>query len=194
MRTKKNAKLVIGFDLDGVIIDHSKNKDFITRKLGFSFKKSELASDILLTRLPIDISRQVQGFLYGHPKIALRPEIFEGIFDVLKLLKRKGVQYFLVSRRRNEKMAIKLLKKNKLWPHFFNSRNAFFVEKIAGKHEKAAELKISHYIDDQPSVLKELKSVENRFLFDPHDSHRHSRHHKKISSWKMFLEELNDMI
>ena len=193
-RTGARVKPVIGFDLDGVIIDHSKNKEIILKHLGLAIKKKELATDILGTKVPMETWRTIQEFLYGHPKHSQKPRPFEGIEYIFKELKRRNVEYVLISRRRNEKTAMALLKKRKLWPRFLNRKNTFFVRHISGKHEKAKELGISHYIDDQPSVLKELKSVKNRFLFDPHGSHGHTRHYKKISSWKEFMKEIDDMI
>lgn len=190
----RKAKPVIGFDLDGVIIDHSKNKEIILKHLGLSIKKKDLAIDILGTRVPLELWGAIRKFLYDHPKHSQKPPTFKGIRNVFELLKKRNVEYVLISRRRGEKAAIALLKKRKLWPRFLNRKNTFFVEHVSGKHEKAKELGVSHYIDDQPSVLKELKSVKKRFLFDPYGSHDHARHYKKIASWKEFLDELDGMI
>ena len=36
---KKKSRLVVGFDLDGTIIDRSENKAVVMKRLGFSMKK-----------------------------------------------------------------------------------------------------------------------------------------------------------
>lgn len=190
----KKANIVLGFDLDGVIIDHFDNKAKVLKKLGFSFKRKDLASDILGKKLPIDAWRATGNFLYDDMRLALEPRLFDGALRALGFVRASGAKYFLISRRGDPLKGIKLLKKRRLWPDFFNSHNAFFVETIADKNKKAAELCISHYIDDQPSVLKGLKSVKNLFLFDPHNSFGHSRNYKKISSWNRFLKELDGII
>lgn len=189
-----NKKVIVGFDLDGVIVDHFPNKAIVVKRLGFSIKTKDLASDILNKKLSVDAGRIAGDFLYDNMRSALKPELFEGVFDVLQFVQAKDIRYFLISRRGDPLKGIKLLQKRDLWPGFFNSRNAFFVETISDKNKKAAELGVSHYIDDQPSVLKELKSVRNRFLFDPYDSYGRPRRYQKISSWKEFLKEIGGII
>ena len=195
-RNKIVKKPVIGFDMDGVILDHHGNKRAILRKFGLPLTKKELASDNIMKRVPIDLAIRIHNLLYRDSKFATTPDIYKNVMKVLTFLQKNNITYYLVSRRHKPttKFAIRALQKHKLWPRFFNNRNTFFVHQIAGKHEKMLELKISHYVDDQPSVLKELKSVKNRILFDPHGSHGSAGHYKKIASWNEFLKGLRDIM
>ncbi|MBI4059627.1 hypothetical protein HY406_01025 [Candidatus Giovannonibacteria bacterium] len=191
---KKDANVILGFDLDGVIVDHFPNKAIVVKRLGLSIKTKDLASDILNKKLSVDARRAAGDFLYDNMRSALEPQLFGGVLDILKFVEAKGGRYFLISKRGDPSKGIRLLQKRGLWPKFFNSRNAFFVDTISDKNKKAAELGVSHYIDDQPSVLKELKAVKHKFLFDPYGSFGHPRRYKKISSWKEFPKELDGII
>ncbi len=184
-----SAKWITGLDLDGVIVDHTLNKLAFAKRFGISLRPEETPSDIMARVLSHDAHERLQEFLYHDPRVALSPPLYGGALEGLRMLKEAGTPYFLISRRKESThLAIDLLKKRGLWPFLFNEKNIFFVEEKKDKDRKAAELGVSVYIDDQPSVLAEMTSVPHRFLFDPVGAHAEAESYQKIRSWKEFCE------
>ena len=175
-------KKIIGFDLDGVIIDHSKAKVSLAEKLGYRVNILETPASIIRTLMPKDSYKKLKNTLYDHPVIALKSPLMFGVRERLEDLREKNVPFFLISRRQTAKMPIELLKKHRLWPDFFNENNVSFVKERRDKNTRAIELGVTHYIDDEPEVLAELVDVKNRFLFDPLDIFKETLY-KKIRSW-----------
>ena len=176
-------KKIIGFDMDGVIIDHVANKISVAKQFGFKVKKKDTPSDTMRTLLPETAWDKIQMVLFDRAEVALTPPLMPGVENVLKNLVEKEIPYFLISRRKKSPMAIRLLKVRGLWPKYFNKKNAFFVKSREEKNEKSAELKVTHYFDDQISVLDKLSSVKNRFLFDNVEAFKNPPY-RRIKSWK----------
>ena len=132
----------------------------------------------------------MRPILYDSEEMALAPDIIKGAREGLERVRQSGRPYFLISRRGNWMMAVKMLERQGLWPKYFNRDNAFFVITPEDKDVKARSLGISAYVDDQPSVLEKLASVPNRFLFDQFRQFGALPFpHKKVSSWDQILEE-----
>lgn len=186
--------MVLGFDLDGVIADHTVAKIKIAAELGFKIQKKDTPSDILKSILPENIYIELQKILFDQkinydvkkPTSFLMADV-ENFLEHLKLL---NTSYFLISRRKIPSSAEFFLKQNNLWPKYFDSSNTFFVQEKEDKNSKAAELGITHYIDDELGVLEKLKSVENKFLFDSHNVFPASNFYTKVSSWKDVKKQL----
>ena len=179
-------KKIIGFDMDGVIIDHVPNKVKLAAELGFNITKEQTPSEILRTIMPTPQYRELQGILYDHPQIGLSAPMMPGVKEVLAKIKSKKIPYFLISRRKNREnpsMGVKLLVKHGLWPEYFNEKNTYFVKEVEEKEHKAKELGITHYIDDERKVLTALVSVKNRFLFDRLGAFPNSEY-TRLTSWK----------
>jgi len=176
-------KKIIGFDMDGVIIDHVSNKIRSAKKFGFKITKKQTPTEIIRTLIPQPEYGKFQTYLYNHPVNGLRPKPMPGVKKVLSVMKKSGVPFFLISRRKKHHISKILLKKNGLWPKYFNKDNTFFVDEIEDKEIKAKELGITHYIDDERKVLTALVSVKNKFLFDYLGAFPDSEY-KRISSWK----------
>jgi len=176
-------KKVIGFDMDGVIIDHVSNKISVAKKFGFKIKKKDTPSDTMRKLLPEPTWNKIQTVLFDRAEVALIPPLMPGVTIVLETLKEKEIPYFLISRRKKLPMAIQLLKVRGLWPKYFNKKNSFFVKSREEKDKKSRELKVTHYFDDQISVLDKLISVENRFLFDNLGAFKNSPM-RRVKSWK----------
>lgn len=184
-------KQIIGLDLDGVIIDSTKNKIKFSKKLGFDLKPEETPADSIDRVLPTDVLSKLQKILYLDPVTALQADLVKGAKIGLSKIKKSKIPYFLISRRKDPKIACELLKRKGLWPDFFNQGNAFFVAKPEDKNVKALELGVNVYIDDQPSVLEKLESIEKRFLFDRFKKFDELPfEHIKVSSWKELLSYL----
>lgn len=188
IKARKQDK-IIGFDLDGVIIDHTQNKLLVAKKLGVLLDILETPSDILKEKVKSDIEKRIEKIIYDEPSVALTPPLFPGAKAAIRKVSQSW-PYFLISRRTFNGCVIKLLTKRGLWPKYFNEKNAFFVQTKEDKNLKAKELGINIYIDDQPSVLEKLVDVRHRLLHDPLSVYPDSGNYKKVLSWKDFLENI----
>jgi len=188
---KKEGNLIIGLDMDGVIVDNMANKIRVAKQLGVKLTKSDSQSDVIERVLSEETLNKLRKYLYADPKMALTADLIPGARKGLAAIKKSGIPYFLISRRQQPELAKKLLKKHGLWPTYFSEANAYFVTTREEKNQKAAELGVHIYIDDQPSVLEKLTYVKERFLFDRFDNFGdHPFVHKKVSNWKQFLSHL----
>lgn len=183
--------LVTGFDMDGVIIDNTANKIKLAKRFGFDLKAEDTPADFIETVLPERILAKIRPLLYDDPVLALEAGTVAGAKEGLERVKNSGQTYFLISRRRNPGMAIRLLEKHGIWPTYFNAKNAFFVREPEEKNEHAIKLGIDLYVDDQPSVLEKLTAVKTRLLFDQFGKFGPLPFvNQKISSWEELLSEI----
>lgn len=169
--------------MDGVVIDHALNKISVTKKFGFNIKKKDTPSDTMRDIIPELTWDKIQLILFDKASVALTPPLMPGVKNILKNLQQKEVPYFLISRRKKAPMAVRLLKVRGLWPKYFNDKNSFFVKTKEDKDDKSRELGITHYFDDQASVLEKLISVKNKFLFDNLNVFKNSPY-QRVKSWK----------
>src|SRR3989344_1333109 len=201
MKKRQENKKIIGFDMDGVIIDHSQRKVDLAKDFGFKIKKTETPSEILKKIItPLSVYRDFQRVLYDGLKTGLFSPLMPGVEPVLAKIKKSKIPYFLISRRKKEEPAIALLTKHGLWPKYFNEQNTFFVLEPEDKEIKAKALGITHYIDDEQKVLDVLRSVPNKILFDPLGVFKNTSPFRKVryknsgyarvKSWK----EIHDLL
>src|SRR3989338_5898994 len=122
-----NKKPVIGFDMDGVIVDNADAKIRIAKIHGFALKLHHTPSEIIRTILPHVILEKLQKALYDNPRFAFSAPLMRGVRGTLADLTKKKIPIFLISRRKIPEVAIKILKNNFLWPKYFNKNNSFFV-------------------------------------------------------------------
>ncbi len=176
-------KKVIGFDMDGVLLDHTEAKLLLARRFKLQIKRAETPSDIIKPLIPQSIYSRFQFNLNDDPQFRHLSLLMPGAKEVLEKIVRSGVPYFLVSRRKKPLIAIKILKYHGLWPKYFNKTNSFFVSTPEDKNIKAAELGITHYFDDQQTVLDKLVDVKSKFLFDYLNSFKNSGY-ARVRSWK----------
>lgn len=186
----KMDKKIIGFDLDGVIIDHSAVKISLAKEFGFDLKPKQTSSDVIKKYLPFLILRKIQLCIYHDPKISLSAPLFPDVKLGLKQIKNQNLPYFLISRRKDRELTIKLLKLRNLWPEYFNEKNSFLVQDKESKNFKTKALAMTHYIDDEPSVLEKLVDVQNKFLFDPFETFKHINSYCHVKSWPEFVNYL----
>src|SRR3989344_244829 len=185
-----DKKPVIGFDMDGVILDNADSKIKVAKKFGLIIKLSHTPSEILKTLMPQIIWEKFQNMLYDHPKFAFSTPLMRGVRSILADLKKKNIPIFLISRRKIPEVAIKILKKHLLWPRYFSEKNSYFVIHPKDKDKRAAKLGITHYIDDELKIINALASVPNRFLFDQFGVFKKSENYTKIKSWAEFKRHL----
>lgn len=179
----------IGFDLDGVIADHTVAKIKLAADLGWKIQPKDTPSEILKNSLPDNVLKKLQKSLYY--KIHSESFLMKGARETLSEIKSKNLPLFLISRRNSPTVAIEFLKKEKLWPDYFDENNSFFVVEKEDKDIKAKELGVSHYFDDETGVLEKLKSVENKFLFDNHNVFPKKDFYTKVSSWQEIKKQLH---
>lgn len=189
-KSKVDKKPVIGFDMDGVIVDNADAKIRIAKIHGFELKLHHTPSEIIKTILPQIILEKLQKTLYDSPKFAFSTPLMRGVRGILADFSKKRVPIFLISRRKIPEVAIKILKKHSLWPQYFNKNNSFFVLHPEDKNTRAAQLGITHYIDDEMKVLNVLSSVPNKFLFDQFNVFNKATSYTKIKSWSEFKKHL----
>lgn len=144
-------------------------------------------------RIPKIIREKIQEILYEDPVISLSPNLIAGAEEGICTLNSLGFQYHLISRRKTKEPVIALLKKRKLWPFYFSEANTFFVKRDEDKNEKAKELGVSIYTDDQPSVIEKLTDIPVRFLFDYFKVYGEKVDYKKVHSWPEFLKALSEI-
>src|SRR3989344_7994547 len=102
----------IGFDLDGVIIDHTFAKIKLAADLGFNITKKDTPSEILKTILPKKNLDELRKTLYG--KNHVESSLLDGSKKIIQEIVLHGLPFFLVSRRNPGifiSAAIKFLKK-----------------------------------------------------------------------------------
>lgn len=184
--TKKD--FFIGFDMDGVIIDHAPVKIKVAKQFGFKLKPEETPSEIMETIIDNLTLQEIQRKLYHDSNFFKAAPLMPGARAGLIKLKRNKIPFVLISRRREPYLAISSLKHHGLWPRFFNENNAFFVAEPEDKNVKAKEVGVTHYVDDQVGVLEKLVDVENRFLFDNLRVFKNMRGYTRVKSWKELVE------
>ncbi len=190
-KKESSGKIVLGFDMDGVLIDHADSKMRVAGKFGIDLKPEQTPSDVMHKLIPYEINQQIQNLLYDDRRYALRPLAMRGARTALKEITEKGTQIFLISRRKNPKVAIELLEKHGFWPDFFHEKNSYFVDEPEDKNRRAIELGITHYLDDEIRVLEKLADVPNRYLFDKYQIYPDNDLYRRVFSWQEFLSHLD---
>ena len=175
-------KKILGFDMDGVLVDNCPLKVEIANKMGYSIKLADAPSEIIKNILKPEDMKALQLTLYNDLAMSLGAKLMPGILDLLSQIKSKNTPYYLISRRADPPIAIELLRARGLWPNYFNELNAFFVDKPEDKNLKAKELGVNHYVDDEIKVLNVLADVPNKFLFDNLSVFPDADHYTKIVS------------
>lgn len=196
--------MTIGFDLDGVIIDHTKNKIKKAKELGYIIKAEETSSEILKKLIPSEDYQVIRKFIYSRGTPTAEP--MKGALQVIKFLS-KNYHIVIISRRDEDlqKNALEWLKKHGFLS-YIKRKDICFVSDEKYKDTVAKRLKVRVYMDDKLSVLELLKSVSNRILFDPYncfqiknlptgplrsEASKAGKKIKKIESWQSFLPALS---
>lgn len=163
-----NDDMHIGFDMDGVLMDHTEWKQLLARRFGFTLTAAQTASDVMRTVVPDEQRSEIQRLLYQDDRYALSPALMPGARELLESISRRGVRFTLISRRRDHDLARLLLEKHRLRPDYFSDGNTLFVAGVQDKADACARLGVTHYIDDEKQVLETLVTVQHRYLMDPH--------------------------
>ena len=181
--TSQENNFVVGFDLDGVIIDHTQNKMRIAARYGVTLHPEDTHSERMAGLFSPEIYREIQKQMYDDTDEALSAPLMEGAFGVLASLREHEIPYFLISRRKTPINALHLIERRGLWGEYFTPENTFFVENMEDKDPVAATLGITHFIDDEKKVLDLMHSVSHRILFDVRGLFEESPGLVRVKNW-----------
>ena len=181
---------VFGFDLDGVFLDFSELKKKLAAERGYDVALNETPSEIMGAKIPIEVYDEMQWDMYARPPHAFMVPLVSGAREGLEEIVATGIPFFLISQRKFPEVPKKVLEGHGLWPTYFHDQNSSFVLEKKDKDIKARSLGITHYVDDEPSVLEALESVSNRILFDPFDAYPDNAIYERVHSWKEIIPRL----
>ena len=193
--SKDNYFLRIGLDFDGVIIYHSQTKIQKAREFGFKIELDQTPSNRLKNSIEQRYYRQIQEYIYG-PDGTAQALMINGVDKGLQFFKDSGYEFFLISRRQPKFQSGALDWLGKNLPGVFDQEKILFVQQDIDKDKACQELKIQIYLDDKVTVLEKLKSVPQKFLYDPY----HLRDDFKlkdiqpVSSWTEFLSHIKKSV
>mgnify|MGYP001559401185 CR=1 FL=1 len=105
MEKRQGSKKVIGFDMDGVIIDHTKNKIRAAKKFGVFIKKEEAPSDIIRKKFSHPLYEQFRNYLYNDLAIKFKPGLIPGVSAVLNKITNRKINPY-VSKQNQAKLII----------------------------------------------------------------------------------------
>lgn len=177
-------KKILGFDMDGVIVDNSGLKIRVAKSMGFNLPRLQTPSEILKKIIAPEALRKLQNAIYHNPLISIEARLMPGIIELLEEINSAEIAYYLISRRLEPSIAIDLLKQKGIWPKYFNESNSFFVVEPVEKNIIAKKLGVTHYVDDETKILSVLDDVPNKFLFDNLNAFSESQNYTKVSSHK----------
>ena len=181
--TSTSTEFVVGFDLDGVIIDHTQNKMTIAARYGVSLCPEDTHSEKMIHLFPPAVYREIQEQMYDDTDEALSAPLMEGAYSGLAKLREMEIPYFLISRRKKPIHAIHLLERRELWGDYFSPENTFFVDKPEAKDVVARQLGVTHFIDDESRVLAAMPSVAERILFDARELFTETDAYRHVKNW-----------
>jgi len=188
--TKINNERIIGFDMDGVLVDHTAMRLKLAAEHGWKLAPEQTPAEIFNAIIPEPVLENLKHALYSDPEVSLLAPLMPGAKTALEEIKKRGIPYVLISKRKNPEAATNLLKARGLWPDYFNEENAFFVVGSEGKNPKAVELGITHYVDDEIGILEKLPDVEHKFLFDHLGVFDGVDSYKRVTSWPELMKHL----
>ena len=183
--------IIVASDLDGTIIDHTRNKITVAKKYGYELLPCETVSaaidDIIKNKEHLAaIKREVydEG---GVGPVEFMPRARE----VLHNIRETFGPVAIISRRSNADIHDDAKGRIEEYLHnIIEAEHIFFVRTDAGKGEIAQKLGVRVYIDDRIEALDCMSSVPHRFLFDPYAYHTEQNKYPRVTSWDEFNEAL----
>lgn len=175
-------KKILGFDMDGVIVDNSGLKLRVAKSLGINLSPFQTPAEIIKKIMAPEVLRKLQLAIYHNPLVSIEAQLMPGVINLLEEISSAKIPYFLISRRLEPEIAIDLLKQKGIWPKYFNESNTFFVITPEDKNTNAKRLGVTHYVDDETKILSALTDVPNKFLFDNLNSFPESNNYIKVTS------------
>lgn len=178
-----DSEMIVGFDLDGVIIDHTVNKIRIAARYGIALKPEDTPTERMWRIIPESLHKEIRMQMYDDTDEALSAPLMPGAFDGLARLKEHGVPYVLISRRKFPIPALHLIERRGLWGEYFTPENTFFVEHPEDKDPIARKVGVTHFVDDERRVLAVMPSVRTKILFDQRDIFPDEGDMLRVTNW-----------
>lgn len=175
--------IIIGFDLDGVIIDHTQNKMQIASRYGIPLAPEDTHAEHMGAHFTPELYREIKSQLYDSTHEALGAPLMAGAFATLAKLREQGIQYFLVSLQKNPMHASHLLEERGLWGTYFTPENTLFAKNADEKHALASQIGVTHFIDDEPNILDIMTTIPYRILFDSRSLFPDKNEYEHVHSW-----------
>src|SRR3989338_8747179 len=169
VHTLKN-NTCIGIDLDGVVIDHTRQFFLACKKRGFIFKPWQVNTNVLGRFLPLNIYMAVKSDVYEKRRPhALR---MPGSLQTVRLLAKHIHVASVQKQEESEKRLWTWLRKHKFLT-CLNRRQFHIFRTRAQKLRFLKKLKPQVFIDDGLDVLKGLPHATRPILFDPVGAYKH---------------------
>ena len=175
----------MGFDMDGVIIDHAPNKLALAGSYAVHLLPEETHSELLALKFARNEYLAFQNELYGNSAFALSAPLMDGAYDVLHTLRESAVRCVLISRRKNPANAIALLTERGLWGDIFTDQNAFFVQSPEEKNMVGVREGVTHFFDDERKVLRVMPDIQRRYLVDTFHQFNDETELPRVYDWNM---------
>lgn len=176
-------EMIVGFDLDGVIIDHTVNKIRIAARYGIALKPEDTPTERMWRIIPESLHKEIRMQMYDDTDEALSAPLMPGAFDGLARLKERAVPYVLISRRKFPIPALHLIERRGLWGNYFTPENTFFVERPEDKDPVARKIGVTHFVDDERHVLAAMPSVPTKILFDQRNVFPGEADFRRVTNW-----------
>lgn len=190
MNGSDTDELVVGCDLDGVIIDHTQNKIRFAERYSVALTPPQTHAEMMGWYISPDTYKEIKGQIYEHSPEALEAPLMAGAFNALAHLRERGVMVYLISLQKSPMHALHLIEKRGLWGTYFTPENTFFAGNREEKHHIAASLGVTHFIDDEPNVLDIMESIPTRILFDTRSLFRNEAEFLHAKNWSDVISHL----
>jgi hypothetical protein len=167
-----NSKIVIGFDIDGTLVDHADAKIAFAASRGIALPPEETPSDIMKSRFPKELVRDMQRYIYESTEGGTGQPLMPGVKETLVALRENEIPFFFISRRRGDKSkknAFIILERNGILGRYINKEKIIFLPTIGEKAAAAHERGVTHFLDDEVKALKAMSLVSHRIFFDQFD-------------------------
>jgi hypothetical protein len=164
--------IIIGFDLDGTLIDHSGVKISFAETYNVRLLPHETPSDIIKKHISEELLRKMQYYIYDDVLGGTTQTIMEGAIETLSHLQKENIPFFFVSRRRTDASrnnALRILAERGILGTLIDKDRIFFAPTIKEKAAIARAQRITHFIDDEEDALRAMDPEMRRIFFDQFD-------------------------
>src|SRR3989344_7634755 len=100
-------KKILGFDMDGVVIDNGDLKIQIAKHFGINLVIKETHAEIVKQVIPKNVFDEFVRYAYNNSGAAILASVMDGFVGTIKEIKAKKIPYYLITRRHSSNVAIK---------------------------------------------------------------------------------------
>ena len=161
-KTVDKKKKRIGFDIDGVLLDHKKARTMLARKMGYLDVTEKMSAEEVRALVSPKNHKKIQGLEYG--KLTLKAPAMKGAKTVFQKAIKKFDVYVVSARHSgsNRAYALKMLKK------YFDipKEKVHFVVHNFQKGYVAKRLGLKVFVDDNQRSFYMMPKNVKKILFD----------------------------